>query len=405
LMSLDLDFADSSDSAQLERAKRAFAWAMRQVWRRDLSLPFTAPAYVLKRGSGNTPERAAVALGLFQMLGLDACLVGHVPKAAAPQLWAVGVRLGEDVYLFDPHGGVPLLKQDGRGIYTLAEVKAKPELIKMIAAQFVPKVEPADLAAASELYLAPALSAVAPRMRFLRDILNLSPPLACGVDPAALAANFAQTKQKVSFWNPPKPPNAAGRPGAVTPVLMLAYFLPPSEGGFDRGKPEDLALEAFKRDLVPNSPLPPVLSQKLITGAPSIRLQAHFAGRFVAAVVGEGEPRQQVLRGQFDEAATTLVDRKDKLEVMLRKLDNDPEVDSKAAEWARMMSSAFAAQTRAERERPAGDPAIQEARDRADSLWKNSERVVMQIEKTVGPATAADLAYQLALCKHEQAER
>jgi hypothetical protein len=242
-------------------------------------------------------------------------------------------------------------------------------------------------------------------MRFLRDILNLTPPLACGVDPAALAANFAQTKQKVSFWNPPKPPNAAVRPGAVTPVLMLAYFLPPSEGGFDRAKPEELALEAYKRDLVPNSPRPPVLSQKLITGAPSNRLQAHFASRFVTAVVGEGEPRQQVLRGQFDEAATTLVDRKDKLEVMLRKLDNDPEVDNKAADWARMMSSAFAAQTRAERERPAGDPAIQDARDRADSLWKNSERVVMQIERTVGPATASDLAYQLALCKHEQAER
>ena len=208
LTSLGFDFADTSDAGHLERAKRAFAWAMRQAWRREFTLPLIPPAFALKRGSGSTPERAAIALGLFQMLGLDACLVGQVPAAAAPQLWAVGVRLGRDVFLFDPHGGVPQLKPDGQGVYTLAEVKGNPDLVKAQAAQFVPKVEPRQLAEGSELHLAPALSAVAPRMRFLRETLSLTPPLVCGVDSKALVANFSQTGQKVSFWNPPKPPAA-----------------------------------------------------------------------------------------------------------------------------------------------------------------------------------------------------
>src|SRR5260370_13062614 len=50
IQSLDLDFSDASDAAQLKRAERAFASVMRQVWLRDLTMPLAPPPYRLKRG-------------------------------------------------------------------------------------------------------------------------------------------------------------------------------------------------------------------------------------------------------------------------------------------------------------------------------------------------------------------
>ena len=38
-------------------------------------------------------------------------------------------------------------------------------------------------------------------------------------------------------------------------------------------------------------------------------------------------------------------------------------------------------------------------------MAKNKEKVILQIERAAGPPMDADLTYQLALCKHEQAER
>jgi hypothetical protein len=397
--SLGMEFADTSEAAQLGRAKRAFAWAMRQLWRREFSLPFIPPGYVLKRGSGSTPERTAVTLALFQVLGLDACLVGKTPPGAAPQLWAVGVRLDRSVYLFDPHTGVPLTKPDGKGVYTLAEVKADPDLIKALSGQFTPPVTPKELAGSSELYLAPTLSAVAPRMRFLRETLGLAPPLVCGVDPVALAASFAQTGEKVSFWNPPKPATAPVRTSVTTPVLALAYFLPPAEGGFDRAAASDQALEAYKRDLVPPVPLPPLLAQDVISGPPATRLLA----RFLTGLLAVQEVRPQVLRGQFDEAVNTLVERLTTVDRGADRAAAAPDLDRQALDWCRQMSTAFAAQRRAEVDVKPVE--AQEARDRVERLWNNAEKILMYLDRAAAPPVAAALTYELALCKHEQAER
>jgi hypothetical protein len=405
LVSLDLDYSDTSDAAHLERAKRAFTWAMRQVWLRDFALPFAPPSYALKRGSGCPPERVAIALALFQVMGLDGCVVGQNPTAVVPQMWAVGLRLGKSVYLFDPRAGVPFLKPDGRSVYTLADVKSNPDLIKSQAEFFSPKVEAKDLAATSELSLVPALSAVAPRMQFLRSTLNLTPPLVCGMDPKTLATNFAQTGEKVSFGTPARGPGPRTRATALTPTLMLAYFLPPVEGGFDRSKPEEAAIEVFKRELVPGVPPPDVLRSGIVTGAPSLRLFNYFGGRFLTAALGENEPRQQILRGQFDEATNTLVDRQAKIELLLDRSAGDQSVDKEAAEWARQLASASATLTRAEREGRLNDPAAQEARNRIEVLNKSSEKVVIQIDRAAAPATTADQTYLLALCKHELAER
>ena len=95
---LKLDFATKSADAALERARLAFAWAMRQVWLRDQSGRPLPPGRVLQLGFGAIPERAGVALAVFQQLGLDAGLIGRA-EGQTPRPWAVGVRISSEVYL------------------------------------------------------------------------------------------------------------------------------------------------------------------------------------------------------------------------------------------------------------------------------------------------------------------
>src|SRR5262249_43332740 len=132
-----------------KQAEYAFAWVCRQVylhpWLRALggntfeptALPPTA---VLRRGFGSGLERMYVFLALLQHLGLDGCRVGppdaakiHVrlseaevkyPTVGLPvprgPFWAVGVRVGNDVRLFDPWRSEPFP-------VTLNQLKANPD--------------------------------------------------------------------------------------------------------------------------------------------------------------------------------------------------------------------------------------------------------------------------------------
>src|SRR5262245_60927228 len=115
-------------------ADLGFAWVCRQVYlnpwtvevqpglRIGTALP---PASVLRRGYGSGLERMYVFLALLQQMGLDGCLVGSPDAAGKPAglvvygpdkqtvltgaprgpFWAVGVRVGNDVRLYDPWRG------------------------------------------------------------------------------------------------------------------------------------------------------------------------------------------------------------------------------------------------------------------------------------------------------------
>src|SRR5262249_40598123 len=130
-----------------DRARLAFAWAVRQVrlWppaERDAArlLPHgdravvVPPHLVLRRGWGSAAERALVFLGLLHQLGIDGCL-GCLPGAregpASP--WACGARAGDGLLLFDPCLGLPLPGRKPGEVATLAEVRAHPELLKALA--------------------------------------------------------------------------------------------------------------------------------------------------------------------------------------------------------------------------------------------------------------------------------
>ena len=134
-----------------KQADLAFAWVCRQVvlsawftYRPDggLSAAALPPMYILRRGSGSAQERMYVFLALLQQLCLDGCLLGapdtgeilaytatagseNVALVGGPRgpFWAVGVRVGNDVKLYDPWRGTafPAL---------FNQMKAKPETDK-----------------------------------------------------------------------------------------------------------------------------------------------------------------------------------------------------------------------------------------------------------------------------------
>jgi hypothetical protein len=231
------------------QAELAFAWVCRQVvlqpWvsadaGRPVVMPPVPPTAVLRRGSGSGLERAYVFLALLQQLDLDGALVGP-PEAAdrdwtyrpdrsdgLPRgpFWAVGVRAGADVLLFDPWRGEPVPGPSGQGVGTLAQVKPNPDQLK---AWREDKSNPwkvsIDEVKASVPFLAVPLSAVAPRMKRLEEELRSDLPVRLAADPVAQRQRF-ETQAKLpglKFWNPPAEEFSYTR--------VLGSFTPTEEGG------------------------------------------------------------------------------------------------------------------------------------------------------------------------------
>ena len=176
--------------------RRAWAWVCRQVYIEPWLIPVAGqpnvrqgsalpPVYVLRRGYGSGLERMYVFLAVLQQLGLDGCLIGPPGSekitagfvalgpdksvlTGAPRgpFWAVGVRMGNDVRLYDPWRGqafpVPL-----------GQLKSNPDAQK---AWFEDKanvsgITPA-LAKDAAVYLAVPVNSLAPRMVTLEQQLK-----------------------------------------------------------------------------------------------------------------------------------------------------------------------------------------------------------------------------------------
>src|SRR5262245_29627974 len=213
---LKLDWSQKSDEAQLERARLGFAWAMRQVWLREKTGRQLRPSFVLRLGFGSAAERGNVALAVFRALGLDAGLIGSAREPSALRPWAVGVRVGDEVHLFDPRGGEPIVGVKGKGIATLRQLRGRADSV-----QSLPTGNADAKAGESRVWLSPALSSLSPRMRWLQSELTLIPPLILGVDVAAQAQRFAKAGETAAWWNP--------EGNDPSPTRLLAQFLPATE--------------------------------------------------------------------------------------------------------------------------------------------------------------------------------
>jgi hypothetical protein len=145
----------------LSRARRLFDWTIRNIQLESAAthIPQTA-AEALLFGQGSAMERAWVFILLARQQGLEAALLavrepkdkdrdkeaergGREPERASDlRIWAVAVRIGQDLYLFDPQRGLPIpapggIKFDAGGqldIFpaTLAQAADMPQVLRQM---------------------------------------------------------------------------------------------------------------------------------------------------------------------------------------------------------------------------------------------------------------------------------
>jgi hypothetical protein len=419
----------------LEGATRTFDWVVRQVGLQPPQGDAYPPQFVLRRGFGTALERAFVFMALLDQLGIDNCML-VLPETGSggsgTRYWIPAVLLKEELYLFDTRLGFPIPGPQGKGVATLKQIQAHPELLGALTVddKFPYDVKPTD-AARARLEVACPISPMSPRMRYLQDKLAANEKVALFVDPVARLQRFDAALKRSGLpaatakgWNHPGDKN--------NPIQVLRSFLPTQEGGTDTSHRRDEAIA----QLVPWLFLPAVVKQ--LPGEPGVLLQQMFAspfryfytqqrmpremleawlpglveasahgdtpGKTSELILRERMPRDLVLRGKFDEATTLLVAIRDEL-TRQRSQPLDP---SAIQEWLRHAVEVAAGMVQAQKAKQGADPAaVANAKRARDMLWeaKRSEPVRRLVQVAAAEPMLGEVNYLLALCKQEQADR
>jgi hypothetical protein len=403
----------------VKQADAAFAWLGRQVVLQQhfvpvgqnqvQLLPPAPPSAVLRRGSGSGLERAFAFLAILQQLGLDACLVGPADAAVQPgawtpkggrvgkgPFWAVGLRAGADVILYDPWAGEKLPA-------TLAAVTADPGVLKAWADARKWDVAPETLKA-SVPFLAVPLSALAPRMALLDRKLDPNPERPSGeprlaVDPVALRDRFAKDAKLpgTKFWNPPADPFAFPR--------GLLNFTPIDDGGKDAAPPGQRVSDAYKRSLIPAA---------LIAGGQDLdrlpealqRVHQFVLDRYATTFLVPPTPREQLQRGMFSDATPDLVRKRDDFAAAAERIRTDRNREQLVRDWFAKANAAYAELSVARLNEKTNPGGVAQAQQAVNEFWKTENTGAQALaDQALAASGSAEATYLLALCKHEQAER
>jgi hypothetical protein len=443
----------------VEQVAAAFAWVTRQVRLREppnaaegaqnQRQPDAAPPlFVLRRGWGSALERGLVFLAMLDQLGIDRCIVavpaGAEAKAGA-RPWLVGALIGKEIYLFDARLGLPLPGPKGQGIATLAQVRTQSEILHILEVDphFPYDLTPA-LVKQAEVQVACQLSALAPRMLLLQETLSSSgDKINLWTNPVEVLQRFHEAAgSKVHVWNPPGDRNNSLR--------VLRTFMPKEEGGVDE---DGLRIQRAIAQLVPRQYLPRQVQPANLPGEAGERLRQLFANPFIfvgtktrmprdlmtawlpglaeersavqvleSGAGGEGQgqrinsqiiargrlPRDLILHGRFDEATTLLVAIRREM-LRQRAFRQDPALENMANEWRLKATAAYSALLQAQQRKAKGDPtadaALKLANQNVGLLWAESQAVVQLVQAAAAGPMSGEITYQLALCKHEQAEQ
>jgi hypothetical protein len=406
------------------QAELAFEWVCRQVylypWLRQLgpqtfhttALP---PTVVLRRGSGSGLERMYVFLALLQQLGLDGCLIGGpmigpttkefdvnvqvaipAPPAAmaavasvAPRgpFWAVGVRVGTDVRLFDPWRAQPVP-------VTLNQLRANPDAAKAWFEDKANKSGPTleDVKKAT-VYLAVPVNALSPRMGAFETRLGSELGVKVALDVKALEAKRAAFPDpKPTYWNPADDNFAYGRVGR--------WYLPVDMGGSDPSPMSPMRLyELSLRDQIPAGAFVPPESLRAIPAQQ--RLGTTAASILAASFVEPPNPRERVQRGQFQDAARDIVAKQEAFAAGMERLLNK-DAKQEIQDWIKAANQMYDAIGVARLNGDKSEEATLAAQ--AEGLWRQPGAQLL-IDRASAEVGRAEASYLLALCKHEQAER
>jgi hypothetical protein len=406
---------DVADRPPTDRAAAAFAFVCRQVYlnrwlvrldaNRVQPMPPVPPSYVLRRGWGTGLERALVFLSLVRQLGLDGCLVGPPGSESKPGLsapagkaesiesltgpfWAVGVRIGADLHLFEPWRGEAFPG-------TLAQLKANPKLLDpWVEDKKGWGVTPADVAAA-EVYLAVPVSTLAPRMKVLGEKFTGASAVSPYVDPAAVAAEFVKAKATPTapkWWSPPV---------NVDPTDLLhgmATFQPSDDGG--RGGPVGL-IGRFHESLLPTALFAP--APELKSNEAALVVLAGMKAVYKSMYLTPPTPLERIQRGSYFEVSSALTEKERGFARAVTQFRGAPQLPKDTKELVDAWNAAYGKLQKARVERdPAGES---EARAEIEAIWAKPTLSGVLVERGLAEPAEAEATYLLALCKHEAAVR
>ena len=150
------DAMGSEQATKLLRALQLFDWTIRNIQLEPLvanepappapefpfGLEFRGAGYrqtteqALFRGVGDQWQRARVFIELCRQGGIDACVLG-LPENGGEKVreWAVGVLVGEQIFLFETALGLPIPGPDQQGIATLAQARSDASVLRRLTVQ------------------------------------------------------------------------------------------------------------------------------------------------------------------------------------------------------------------------------------------------------------------------------
>lgn len=434
-----------------KRAELAFAWVVRQVRLGQRKGEVLPPSYVLRRGWGSPEQRTQVFLALLRQLGIDGCVVivpGKEPVTLA------GALVGKDLLLFDSRLGLPLPGPTAGTVLTLAQLRAQPEHLKSLSADDKHTYDlTVEAVAKSEVGLVFELSAVAPRMQRLQQLLQPRVKVVLAADVAGEEKKFQEALKENGIAV-----KVATRPDQTeAPARALRVFLPQEDGGVDTPHIIDLGvvpgfalrdaglqsrwtrLELYRKESIPWLYLPPPIRALPANSQLGNTARNLFAARYVEVLARAEEqkpqeleeetpfggsdvqetrrktiseddlPRSMVLRGQTTKAREQLLRVLDTLADQRGIRRRVPDLNKRVVDWLSRAAEVYArlAQEREEVARGRGNPETQKLVTlQLAGLWAESPPPLpLLCAEALNPPLSAEATFLVALANHENAER
>ncbi|MCE9530869.1 MAG: hypothetical protein K8T89_07065 [Planctomycetes bacterium] len=396
------------------KAELVFAWVCRQIYLSHQAHPPAPAWWLLQAGSGSSIDRAAVFLEALRQMGLDGCLIGPPVLAKAPivslekkggriyyaPVRAVGVRIAGDIFLFDPSQGKPIQAKDSQKSATLAQIRSNPAAFPdwLAAANLT-----ADEIKSWEVFLAPPLLSLAPRMEWLERQIPKSNAVRLHVDLPKMLERF----QKETLMDE----QMKGVTCRIWNVENDLYSPLRIQDTFHREVKVNGSLfrpvrEGFRESHFPKRFVPELTVKGIsLGGEPKRRIEGMFRREFASIFLVHESPRDHLLRGNFSNATASLTDLKERNDRYRDRIAREQNLDASVELWAKEASPIFAALLEATE---SGDSnAISRAREAEERFLKSelSEKMAYLVRRETSRLIGAETAYQLSLVMQERAER
>ncbi|MCA9131308.1 MAG: hypothetical protein KDB22_29690 [Planctomycetales bacterium] len=148
-------------------------------------------------------ERGRVFSALATQRGIDTCWIATKPSEGPGKLWAVGALIGEQIYVFEPKLGIPVLDPDKPALATLQDALKNERVLRRLdlPGQFEYALDQEQIQSFQFLVDAPPSSATA-RMKILQESLLGAERMVTYRDVDALANRLTGLfpEAPVSLW-------------------------------------------------------------------------------------------------------------------------------------------------------------------------------------------------------------